>query len=163
MKYDWSLADDAVQEAAIYCTENYSKIDSDPKSWCLTVVRNKSIDLIRKQNRKSLTIDFYPPSRDDSQGNSTPSPLELAVDQSPTPDRGAEKLDESKLIKCMLRSLKTRDRDIFESFYKKEESQHDIAARLQTTTNAVGCRLHQLRTKLRKQFSKELADLDINA
>ena len=164
MKYDWSLAEDAVQEAAIYCTENYGKIHSDPKSWCLEVVRNKSIDLIRKRNRKSLTLVFFAPSHDDFQGNSTPNPLELAADQSPTLDQAAEKLDESELIKCMLNSLEPKVRHVFESHYINEESQVDIAARLQMTENAVKCRLNRVRINLRKQFCKEITALQfINA
>lgn len=164
MKNDWFLAEDAVQEAAIYCTENYGKIDSDPKSWCLKVVRNKSIDLIRKRNRKSMTLVFFAPSHDDFQGNSTPNPLELAADQSPTLDQAAEKLDKSKLMEHMLNSLKPEVRGVFVSHYINQESLANIAARLQTTENAVKCRLNRVRINLRKQFSKEITALQfINA
>lgn len=160
-KNDWYLAKDAVQEAAIHCTKNYGTIYSDPKWWCLNVVRNKSTDLIRKRNRKSLTLDYYPPSNDDSQGNSTPSPLEVAADQAPTPDQELEKAEaqcfKQNLVERIIASLLPKDRHVVESYYINEESLAEIAARLQTKENAVECQLYRIRKRLREQFSKEIA------
>ena len=164
MESDMALAKDAVQEAAIYCYQNHAKIASNPKAWCLEVVGSKCIDMNRKRNRKSMTLVYCPPSHDDSQGKSTPSPLEVAVDQAPTPDQVAEKLDEQSLIKLMFDSLPPKKRVILESYYIKEKPQAVIAARLQMTEAAVKKELNRIRTKLREQFSKEIAALQfINA
>ena len=146
---DWGLAEDAVQEAYVVL---YKKQDSlsdkdNIHGWLKKIVRDKSIDIIRK-NQRNQKID---------------SELVNLVEQSFDRNEHIVERDRLKTLQKVLDQcmdmLNKEDLTILKRFYLKKRSCESIAERIKSSVNAVRLKLSRLRAKLRKCSENKLDEL----
>lgn len=146
---DWGLAEDAVQEAFVILYKKQEKLGKNDNvyGWMKKIVRDKSIDIIRK-NKKYSSMDSELLNLVEKSFDSHENHLE------------SEKLRtmHSVLNDCMSH-LNSEDLQIIRKFYLKRISCENIADQISTTVNAVRLRLSRLRAKLRKCSNGKLEKL----
>lgn len=142
---DWGLAQDVFQDAVISMNEKAEEIKADsPVKWLKSVIRNKSIDLIRKNER----------SRNRNEQ------ISILLDQRFDQFLNAEKIELSKerekaLNSCMAK-LPQESRKIILDFYKSRFSCDRIAEICKKSTNAIRLILSRSRADLRYCVKKQL-------
>lgn len=146
---DWGLAEDAVQEAFVILYKKQEKLGENDNvyGWMKKIVRDKSIDIIRK-NKKYSSMDSELLNLVEKSFDTHENHLE------------SEKLRtmHSVLDDCMSH-LNSEDLQIIRKFYLKRISCENIADQISTTVNAVRLRLSRLRAKLRKCSNGKLEKL----
>jgi RNA polymerase sigma-70 factor, ECF subfamily len=133
-------AEDVVQESflAIWRSGHMPPID-EPKtlSWLLTIVRNRSIDVLRARRRRSassLDERFDSPDGTDVQG-------EVAINV------------EREEVRQALNTLPADQREVLELAYHGGLSHHEIAERLSLPVGTVKGRIRLALNRLRTWFS----------
>lgn len=146
---DWGLAEDAVQEAFVILYKKQEKLGENDNvyGWMKKIVRDKSIDIIRK-NKKYSSMDSELLNLVEKSFDTHENHLE------------SEKLRtmHSVLDDCMSH-LNSEDLQIIRKFYLKRISCENIADQISSTVNAVRLRLSRLRAKLRKCSNGKLEKL----
>ena len=142
---DWGLAQDVFQDAVISMNEKSDDIKSDsPIKWLKSVIRNKSIDIIRKNernNNRNEQISILLESRFDQFINEENIQL--------TKER------EHALNNCMAK-LPNESQKIILDFYKSRFSCDKIAEICSKSTNAIRLILSRSRADLRYCVKKQL-------
>ena len=137
---DWGLAEDAVQDAYVILYKKQGNLSEDDNvyGWLKKIVRDKSIDIIRKQSRYA-TYD-----------SSLMDLVEQSFEQH-DPALQTEKLKSMCLVldECV-RLLSSEDAGVLQKFYLKKSKCEKIAEESKTTVNAIRLKLSRLRAKLRK-------------
>lgn len=134
-------AEDAVQEAtlkACLAMDRYDRFQSF-KGWFFAIVRNASLDLLRKHRR---------------------NPLRGAADIDEAPLATGDKRDGMQLSDAMgwaLTQLTPAHREVLELRYFGDCSYQDIAASLDIPMGTVMSRLHAARQALNVVYRKEVA------
>ncbi|MCM8535051.1 MAG: sigma-70 family RNA polymerase sigma factor [Lentisphaeraceae bacterium] len=142
---DWSLAQDVFQDAVISMNEKADQIQADtPVKWLKSVIRNKSIDIIRKNERSR--------SRNEQ--------ISILIDKRFDQFLNDENIQHSKarekaLNHCM-GQLPVTSRKIILDFYKSRLSCDKIAEICRRSTNAIRLILSRSRADLRYCVKKRL-------
>jgi RNA polymerase sigma-70 factor (ECF subfamily) len=145
---DWSLAQDAVQEALVAMASSPERFDSARASlfvWARGIVRHKAVDLLRARRRLSTLPD---------------EDLLDLIDR-----RFDENLDEEAVLnlvrrkealrRCMDR-LRRHALDVLLGFYRDRLSCDELAARHRRSSNAVRLLLSRTRTWLRECAARQM-------
>ncbi|MCM8530210.1 MAG: sigma-70 family RNA polymerase sigma factor [Lentisphaeraceae bacterium] len=142
---DWSLAQDVFQDAVISMNEKVEDIKADsPIKWLKSVMRNKSIDIIRKNERNR--------SRNEQ--------ISILIDK-----RFDQFLNQENINKCKaqekalnhcMEKLPVASRKVILDFYKSRLSCDKIAEICRRSTNAVRLILSRSRADLRYCVKNEL-------
>ncbi len=135
---DRELAEDAVQESFLAAWRRAASFDptrAKVSTWLYTIVRNKSVDLVRREEaRPSLTSDEI--LQDTASG--------VDVEAQVTSRLGDARVREA------LGSLSIRDREVLELAYFGGLTQSELAARLQEPIGTIKSRTHAALGKLRQ-------------
>ena len=142
---DWGLAQDVFQDAVISMNEKADDIKSpSPLKWLKSVIRNKSIDLIRKNERSK-------------KGNEQ---ISILLDERFDQFINEEKIQifkekEKALNNCMSK-LSSDSRNVIIDFYKSKFSCDKIAEIYKKSTNAIRLILSRSRSELRSCVKRQL-------
>lgn len=138
-------AEDAVHDAFLSLAEKYeSKIEElcDKQDYFfVTIVKNRSIDILRKEQRVEM-IDI------DEEGS-------VFADQSKPLDQQMANQEALDRLIVHLGQLKPRFREIVEYKYLLEYSNSEIAKELGISPSLVSTRLQRALSQLRERFEKE--------
>jgi len=121
---DRSLAEDAMQEAFVDIWRKAADFDTGrgaAMSWMSVIVRNRSIDLIRRRGRGPQTVG--------GDADNAPEP----VDPGAPKDGGAERM---ALTQC-LGELETRERELVVLAYCEGYSREELSERYDAPVNTV--------------------------
>lgn len=146
---DWGLAEDAVQEAFVVLYKKQEKLGEKDNvyGWMKKIVRDKSIDIIRKR-KKFTNMDSDLLNLVENSFNSHESSLYQ------------EKLRAmSTVLEDCMSHLNSEDIQIIKKFYLKKNSCETIAEQISSSVNAIRLRLSRLRAKLRKCSNGKLEKL----
>ena len=140
---DRDTAADAVDEAFFDIWRSASRFQGQgsAEGWVRHIVRNKAIDLIRK-NRERLAA-----SDDEAQS------FEDSPDEADTPEDRAEKISDSDELQRLLRRLSPEHREAVWLCYYEEKSLAEIAEIAGCPENTVKTRLFNARKLLRERMS----------
>lgn len=142
---DWSLSQDIFQEAVIALNEKQQSSEiANPAGWLKSVIKNKSIDIIRKRER---TV-----KRNEQ--------ISILLDKKFDALLGNEMLEvhkqkEQALHNCMAK-LTPDSRNIIIDFYKSRFSCDKIADIYKKSTNAIRLILSRSRTELRQCVKNQM-------
>lgn len=142
---DWSLSQDIFQEAVIALNEKHQTSEiSNPAGWLKSVIKNKSIDIIRKRER---TV-----KRNEQ--------ISILLDKKFDALLGVEMLEvhkqkEKALHNCMAK-LTPDSRNIIIDFYKSRFSCDKIADIYKKSSNAIRLILSRSRTELRQCVKNQM-------
>lgn len=133
---DRSSAEDAVDEAFTDIWKRAGSYNGQGSAggWIRRIVRNKSIDLLRKTSGKEIGV---------SEGF-----LEAVADAEPGPEEQAIFGDQSAWLKRALLILNSDQRETVVLCYFNELSLQEIAETMNCPANTVKTRLHHARRKL---------------
>ena len=137
-----AYADDAVQDAFLNVWGNASRYDATlgaVRAWLLGMVRNRSIDTLRK-------LDVQDRRRIDA------ARLEERVRAPSSTHDGAERSEEAALVRGALAALPADQRDVVELAYFGGLTQQEIAAHLQLPLGTVKGRTRLAFDKLRSEL-----------
>lgn len=146
---DWGLAEDAVQEAFVILYKKQENLGENDNiyGWMKKIVRDKSIDIIRKRKKftsmDSELLDLVENSFNDHEDKLKHEKL---------------KSMHKALDDCMSH-LNNEDLQIIKKFYLNRESCENIASQISSSVNAIRLRLSRLRAKLRKCSNGKLENL----
>lgn len=140
---DRETAADAVDEAFFDVWRSASRFQGQgsAEGWVRHIVRNKAIDLIRK-NRERLAV-----SDEEAQA------FEDLPDEADTPDDRAEQISDSDELKRLLQRLSPEHREAVWLCYYEEKSLAEIAEIAGCPENTVKTRLFNARKLLREYMS----------
>lgn len=143
---NWSMAQDAYQEALIAINKKIDKLSkSEIFPWLKRVTRNKAIDLIRKQESMNKTRMHLIELVD------THFERELNEESSET-----RKFEDAALYNCMSK-LRTDARKLILFFYKDGKSCVDLSRIFKRSENALRLLLSRTRSSLRNCVKKEMS------
>ncbi|MCM8526049.1 MAG: sigma-70 family RNA polymerase sigma factor [Lentisphaeraceae bacterium] len=146
---DWGLAEDAVQEAFVVLYKKQENLGENDNiyGWMKKIVRDKSIDIIRKR-KKFTSMDSELMDLVENSFNSHESNLKH------------EKLKTMhKALEDCMSHLNNEDLQIIQKFYLHKFSCEKIADQISSSVNAIRLRLSRLRAKLRKCSNGKLENL----
>jgi len=146
MLKDAQLAEDAVQEAFLSVTKHINKIqdvgNSKTKKFLLTIVKNKSIDIIRK-NGSTKYEDWE--ENDRFVAKNSPDLLDDYI----------TKDNYSYLLKCIA-NLSEIYKIVFEYKYLHQLTDGEIADLLNVSKKVVNVRVYRARKQLQEMLEKEI-------
>ena len=131
---DRALAEDAVQEAFIEVWrhgDRYSPARGSARTWILTLVHRRAVDLVRRQERQPTAVAEPEPSRENGEGGA---------------DDAAVMRDERARVQAALAQLPDDQRVALELAYYGGLTQSELAARLGEPIGTIKSRMfHGLR------------------
>ena len=146
MLKDYALAEDVVQEAFLAIAKNMGKISknsgilsSKTKNFCVTIVRNKCIDLLRKQKGESVSFE----EMEYEMESDLTLPVEAMIQE-----------EGFQMLKDCIRSLDEDYRIVFELRYFQEYSQKEIAEILDISVKLVNMRLYRAKKQLQERLGE---------
>lgn len=129
------LAEDAVQEAFLAIWRSAERFDSrqgTPRTWILTLVHRRAVDLVRRNERYRAHEEQQLPTL-------------LAPSAAETTELGAER----RRVQTALASLPDKQRTVLELAYYGGLTQHEIAARLAIPVGTVKSQTYHALSHLR--------------
>ncbi|MGQ0539104.1 MAG: sigma-70 family RNA polymerase sigma factor [Gemmatimonadaceae bacterium] len=111
-------------------------------AWITTIVRTRSLDLIRAQRRRARVVE------DAAQAGAADDPIAMGS-SGPSPDRELERSDAGALVRQSLAELPAPQRRVLELAYFGGMSQSEIAALLDEPLGTVKTRMRAGLEKLR--------------
>lgn len=142
---DWGLAQDIFQDAVISMNEKHAEINSDsPLKWLKSVIRNKAIDHIRKNERNK------------NRNEQLAIILEKKFDEFLNNDSISQYREKEKALQNCMAKLKPDSRKVIIDFYKSKFSCEKIGDLYKKSTNAVRLILSRSRANLRYCVKKQL-------
>jgi RNA polymerase sigma-70 factor (ECF subfamily) len=151
---DGADAEEVVADAFAQIWRSASSFDAARGSvaaWVSTIVRTRSLDLIRSQKRRARVLDRAAALTEEgaSPGLSTGTPA---------PDREVEASEAAALVRQSLTSLPPSQREVLELAYFGGLSQSEIAERLAEPLGTVKTRMRSGMEKLRVALGPLLGD-----
>ena len=146
---DWGLAEDAVQEAFVVLYKKQERLGESDNvyGWMKKIVRDKSIDIIRKRKKftsmDSELMDLVENSFNKHECNMKHEKLKVM----------------HKALEDCMSHLNNEDLQIIQEFYLQRLSCEKIASKTCSSVNAIRLRLSRLRAKLRKCSNGKLENL----
>ena len=136
-------AQDVVQEAYLRAFKSFSGFHgSNGRGWLLTIVRNTSYTLLKKNRAADLTTTFD-------------EEIHASGRESVSPAAMLEHAEDAKLIKKALNALPAEFREILTLRHQEELSYLQIGEILKIPTGTVMSRLARARTKLREYLTSQ--------
>ena len=138
-------AQDVVQEAYLRAFKSFSGFHgSNGRGWLLTIVRNTSYTLLKKNRAADLTTTFD-------------EEIHASGRESVSPAAMLEHAEDAKLIKKALNALPAEFREILTLRHQEELSYLQIGEILKIPTGTVMSRLARARTKLREYLTSQMS------
>src|SRR5437868_9082539 len=138
-------AQDVVQEAYLRALKSFSGFHgSNGRAWLLTIVRNTSYTLMKKNRAADLTTTFDEEVH--ASGRESISPAAIL-----------EHAEDAELIKNAMNELPTEFREILTLRHQEELSYQEIGEILKIPTGTVMSRLARARAKLREYLSSQIS------
>ena len=136
-------AQDVVQEAYLRAFKSFSGFHgSNGRGWLLTIVRNTSYTLLKKNRAADLTTTFD-------------EDIHASGRESVSPAAMLEHAEDAELIKNAMNALPAEFREILTLRHQEELSYHEIGEILKIPTGTVMSRLARARTKLREYLTSQ--------
>ena len=136
-------AQDVVQEAYLRAFRSFSGFHgSNGRGWLLTIVRNTSYTLLKKNRAADLTTTFD-------------EEIHASGRESVSPAAMLEHAEDAELIKNAMNALPAEFREILTLRHQEELSYHEIGEILKIPTGTVMSRLARARTKLREYLTSQ--------
>ncbi|PYL50122.1 MAG: RNA polymerase subunit sigma [Verrucomicrobia bacterium] len=136
-------AQDVVQEAYLRAFKSFSGFHgSNGRGWLLTIVRNTSYTLLKKNRAADLTTTFD-------------EEIHASGRESVSPAAMLEHAEDAELIKNAMNALPAEFREILTLRHQEELSYHEIGEILKIPTGTVMSRLARARTKLREYLTSQ--------
>ncbi len=136
-------AQDVVQEAYLRAFKSFSGFHgSNGRGWLLTIVRNTSYTLLKKNRAADLTTTFD-------------EEIHASGRESVSPAAMLEHAEDAKLIKKAMNALPAEFREILTLRHQEELSYLQIGEILKIPTGTVMSRLARARTKLREYLTSQ--------
>jgi RNA polymerase sigma factor (sigma-70 family) len=137
---DTGLAQDAVQEAFLQLWRQAASFDptrAKPSTWLLTLVHRRSVDLVRREERRRVEpLDDVPPEGGEA-----------------TEDEAALR-ERRQIVQHALRRLPTEQREALELAYYGGYTQTQLAERLGVPLGTIKSRMFGGLTKLRELLAQ---------
>lgn len=143
--HDTTDAEDVVADTFSQIWRTASSFDATRGSvvaWVSTIVRTRSLDLIRAQKRRARILDEAASVSDETSAPGLSS-------GAPSPDRGVEVSEAQRLVRRSLAELPAPQRLVLELAYFGGLSQSEIAERLSEPLGTVKTRMRSGMEKLR--------------
>ena len=136
-------AQDVVQEAYLRAFKSFSGFHgSNGRGWLLTIVRNTSYTLLKKNRAADLTTTFD-------------EEIHASGRESVSPAAMLEHAEDAELLKNAMNELAAEFREILTLRHQEELSYHEIGEILKIPTGTVMSRLARARTKLREYLTSQ--------
>src|SRR5213595_1426471 len=136
-------ARDVVQEAFLRAFKSFGGFHgSNGRGWLLTIVRNTSYTLLKKNRAADLTTTFD-------------EEIHASGRESVSPAAMLEHAEDAELIKNAMNALPAEFREILTLRHQEELSYHEIGEILKIPTGTVMSRLARARTKLREYLTSQ--------
>ena len=137
-------AQDVVQEAYLRAFKSFSGFHgSNGRAWLLTIVRNTSYTLLKKNRAADLTTTFD-------------EEIHASEGESVSPAAILEHAEDAKLIKNAMNELPAEFREILTLRHQEELSYQEIGEILKIPTGTVMSRLARARAKLREYLAGQM-------
>lgn len=147
---DWSLAQDAFQEALIALHHRIDDIDPEQLFyWLKKVTRNKAVSIIRKQESLSKTHKKLSDLVD--------SQFELHLSQEFAEQ---SKIERVALHQCM-NNIRSDARELLLAFYRDQQSCVQLSKIYNRSVNALHLLLSRTRKSLKICIKKQLSELEV--
>jgi len=146
--HDSADAEEVVAEAFAQIWRSAATFDpsrGNVIAWLTTIVRSRSLDLVRSQRRRARALDEAVAMSDESEAPGMSTGLSTA-------DRGAELSETQLLVRRSLARLPANQRTVLELAYFGGLSQSEIADRLKEPLGTVKTRMRSGMEKLRHQL-----------
>jgi RNA polymerase sigma-70 factor (ECF subfamily) len=114
-------------------------------AWLTTIVRSRSLDVVRAQRRRARALDNAISLSDEGEAPGMSAGV-------PAADRGAERSEARVLVRQSLAALPVAQRTVLELAYFGGLSQSEIAERLKEPLGTVKTRMRSGLEKLRQQL-----------
>lgn len=114
-------------------------------AWLTTIVRSRSLDVVRAQRRRARALDNAISLSDEGEAPGMSAGI-------PAADRGAERSEARVLVRQSLAALPVAQRTVLELAYFGGLSQSEIAERLKEPLGTVKTRMRSGLEKLRQQL-----------
>jgi RNA polymerase sigma-70 factor (ECF subfamily) len=138
-------AQDVVQEAYLRAFKSYSGFHgSNGRAWLLTIVRNTSYTLLKKNRTADLTTTFDEEIHATGQDSVSPATI-------------LEHAEDAELIKNAMNKLPAEFREILTLRHQEELSYQEIGEILKIPTGTVMSRLARARAKLREYLASQIS------
>ena len=138
-------AQDVVQEAYLRAFKSYSGFHgSNGRAWLLTIVRNTSYTLLKKNRTADLTTTFD-------------EEIHATGPESVSPATILEHAEDAELIKNAMNKLPAEFREILTLRHQEELSYQEIGEILKIPTGTVMSRLARARAKLREYLASQMS------
>jgi RNA polymerase sigma factor (sigma-70 family) len=138
-------AQDVVQEAYLRAFKSFSGFHgSNGRAWLLTIVRNTSYTLLKKNRAVDLTTTFDEEIHPVGQESVSPATI-------------LEHAEDAELIKNAMNELPTEFREILTLRHQEELSYLEIGEILKIPTGTVMSRLARARAKLREYLASQMS------
>jgi len=136
-------AQDVVQEAYLRAFKSFSGFHgSNGRGWLLTIVRNTSYTLLKKNRAADLTTTFD-------------EEIHASGRESVSPAAMLEHAEDAELIKNAMNALPAEFREILTLRHQEELSYHEIGEILKSPIGTVMSRLARGRAKLREYLTSQ--------
>ena len=134
-------AQDVVQEVMLKVWENGNNDGAilNVEAWCMTMIRNKSLDVLKRKGRSNVGIehDFQHPQNAHDPG------IQL------------EEKEALLKVKALMNELPVNQRAVLELREMQGKTYQEIASVLEMDINLVKVSIHRARKKLREAWTKE--------
>src|SRR5713101_5121292 len=138
-------AQDVVQEAYLRAFKSFSGFHgSNGRAWLLTIVRNTSYTLLKKNRSADLTTSFDEEIH--ASGHESVSPAAILVHA-----------EDAELIKNAMNALPAEFREILTLRHQESLSYNEIGEILKIPTGTVMSRLARARAKLREYLASQMS------
>jgi len=138
-------AQDVVQEAYLRAFKSFSGFHgSNGRAWLLTIVRNTSYTLLKKNRAADLTTTFD-------------EEVHASGHQSSSPATILEHAEDAELIKNAMNELPAEFREILALRHQEDLSYQEIGDILKIPAGTVMSRLARARAKLREYLSSQIS------
>jgi RNA polymerase sigma-70 factor (ECF subfamily) len=138
-------AQDVVQEAYLRAFKSFSGFHgSNGRAWLLTIVRNTSYTLLKKNRAADLTTTFDEEVHASGHESSSPATI-------------LEHAEDAELIKNAMNELPAEFREILALRHQEDLSYQDIGDILKIPAGTVMSRLARARAKLREYLSSQIS------
>src|SRR5947209_290923 len=138
-------AQDVVQEAYLRAFKSFSGFHgSNGRGWLLTIVRNTSYTLLKKNRAADLTTTFD-------------EEIHASGRESVSPAAMLEHAEDAELIKNAMNELPAEFREILTLRHQEELSYQEIGEILKIPTGTVMSRLARARAKLREYLTSQMS------
>ncbi|MGB1031810.1 MAG: RNA polymerase sigma factor [Flavobacteriales bacterium] len=132
-------AEDAVQDVMLKLWEmDAAKKVDNIEAWCMTMTRNKSLDMLKRKGRTEAQLD----------------PILYQVANSDDPSEQMERGEAIKKVKDLIRNLPKMQQLVIELRDFQGKTYAEIAELLNIEINLVKVNLHRARKKIREEWHK---------